>query len=66
MLRLREFVTKKIITYLISYMSYLLSKYNQNRLTDFESFVVTQGLAGKIKMSPFKIDKILCAYGVYH
>jgi len=56
----------KMDVHLIRYMSHLLSKQNHNRLTDYESFVVTQWLADQIKITPFKMDKILYVYSLYN
>jgi thermostable 8-oxoguanine DNA glycosylase len=56
----------KMDIHMIRSMSDVLNVYSCGKLTDFESFVVTQWLADKIKMTPFKLDKILYVYGVYH
>lgn len=56
----------KMDIHMIRSMSEVLNIYSCSELSDFESFVVTQWLANKIKMTPFKLDKILYVYGVYH
>lgn len=56
----------KMDIHMIRSMSEVLNVNNCSELTDFESFVVAQWLADKIKITPFKLDKILYVYGVYH
>ena len=56
----------KMDVHMIRSMSEFLDVYSCKNLTDFESFVVTQWLANKINMTPFRLDKILYVYGVYH
>jgi hypothetical protein len=55
----------KMDIHLIRSMSETLNVNNCSKLSDFESFIVAQWLADKIKMTPFKLDKILYVYGVY-
>lgn len=56
----------KMDIHMIRSMSEILNVKDCSKLTDFESFVVTQWLANRIKMTPFKLDKILYVYGVYN
>lgn len=56
----------KMDIHMIRSMSEVLNIYSCSKLSDFESFAVTQWIASKIKMTPFKLDKILYVYGVYN
>jgi diadenosine tetraphosphate (Ap4A) HIT family hydrolase len=56
----------KMDVHMIKNMSEVLNVHNYSKLTDFESFIVTQWLADKINMTPFRMDKIIYVYGVYH
>ena len=56
----------KMDIHMIRSMSEVMNVSNCSKLSDFESFFVTQWLADKIKMTPFKLDKILYVYGVYN
>jgi len=56
----------KMDIHLIRSMSEVLEVYRCSNLSDFESFVVSQWLADKIKITPFKLDKILYVCGVYN
>lgn len=55
----------KMDVHLIRSMSEILNVNNYYKLTDSESFIVTQWVAEKIRMTPFRLDKILYVYGVY-
>jgi len=56
----------KMDVHLIRSMSEVINRNTCHELSDFESFIVTQWLADNIKMTPFKLDKILYVYGVYN
>jgi hypothetical protein len=56
----------KMDIHMIRSMSEVLNVYSCSKLTDSESFVVTQWLANKITMTPFKLDKIQYVYGMYN
>jgi len=55
----------KMDVHLIRSMSEVLQVNEDDKLPDFESFATTQWVANKMKMTPYRLDKILYVYGVY-
>lgn len=56
----------KMDVHLIRSMSEILNANSSKDLTDFELFVATLWVADKIKMTPYRLDKIQYVYDVYH
>jgi hypothetical protein len=56
----------KMDVHLIRTMSEVLNANSCKDLTDFELFVTTLWVADKIKMTPYRLDKIQYIYDMYH